>query len=223
MTAVFSHGRLRLYLLKLLDAGPKHGYELIRRLEERFLGYYAPSAGTIYPRLQRMEVEGRVTHTAAGGRKVYEITDAGRAELRQRAREVADLESDIRSVVAELAGLTGETQTEVPEPTREYPGQSSVRERPDELSVRERPGESRGAARRSRPSQPIQPTRLTRLTPRAAPGATPTGTEELDHRLAAFVVEVRSLVGERQLTEAQLGTAIRMLDGTIDGLRRLLR
>ena len=43
MTAVFSHGRLRLYLLKLLDDGPKHGYELIRLLEDRFLGLYAPS------------------------------------------------------------------------------------------------------------------------------------------------------------------------------------
>ena len=47
MTAVFSHGRLRLYLLKLLDDGPKHGYELIRLLEDRFLGLYAPSAGTM--------------------------------------------------------------------------------------------------------------------------------------------------------------------------------
>ena len=44
MTAVFSHGRLRLYLLKLLAEGPKHGYELIRLLENRFLGLYAPSA-----------------------------------------------------------------------------------------------------------------------------------------------------------------------------------
>ncbi|MFC7481223.1 helix-turn-helix transcriptional regulator [Luedemannella flava] len=49
MSAVFSHGRLRLYLLKLLGGGPRHGYELIRLLENRFLGLYAPSAGTIYP------------------------------------------------------------------------------------------------------------------------------------------------------------------------------
>ncbi|MEE3918445.1 PadR family transcriptional regulator [Micromonospora sp. BRA006-A] len=98
MTAVFSHGRLRLYLLKLLDDGPKHGYELIRLLEERFLGLYAPSAGTIYPRLQRLEAEGLVTHTAAGGRKVYEITEAGRAEL-QRADELSTLENDIGAAV----------------------------------------------------------------------------------------------------------------------------
>jgi DNA-binding PadR family transcriptional regulator len=48
MSAVFSHGWLRLYLLKLLDDGPKHGYELIRLLESIFHGLYAPSAGTIY-------------------------------------------------------------------------------------------------------------------------------------------------------------------------------
>ena len=100
MTAVFSHGRLRLYLLKLLDDGPKHGYELIRLLEDRFLGLYAPSAGTIYPRLQRLEAEGLVSHTAAGGRKTYDITDAGRAELRQRAGELTALESDIAASVA---------------------------------------------------------------------------------------------------------------------------
>lgn len=99
---MFSHGRLRLYLLKLLAEGPKHGYELIRLVEDTFQGLYAPSAGTIYPRLQRLEAEGLVTHAAAGGRKVYQITDRGRAELRDRAGELAALESDIRTAVAGL-------------------------------------------------------------------------------------------------------------------------
>src|SRR3954452_24127856 len=94
MSAVFSHGRLRLYLLKLLEQGPKHGYELIRLLESRFHGLYAPSAGTIYPRLARMEADGLITHTASGGRKVYAITDAGRRELTQRAGELAQLETE---------------------------------------------------------------------------------------------------------------------------------
>jgi DNA-binding PadR family transcriptional regulator len=114
MTAVFSHGRLRLYLLKLLAEGPKHGYELIRLLENRFLGLYAPSAGTIYPRLQRMEAEGLVSHTAAGGRKVYEITEAGRAELRQRAGELAALETEIHASVADLSTLAGEIEQRPP-------------------------------------------------------------------------------------------------------------
>jgi len=110
VSAVFSHGRLRLYLLKLLAEGPKHGYELIRLLENRFLGLYAPSAGTIYPRLARMEGDGLVTHTAAGGRKVYEITDAGRAELAARADELSTLESEIHESVADLSTLAGEVE-----------------------------------------------------------------------------------------------------------------
>ncbi|NEY36339.1 PadR family transcriptional regulator [Streptomyces sp. PRKS01-65] len=103
MPPVFAHGRLRLYLLKLLDEAPRHGYEVIRLLEERFQGLYAPSAGTVYPRLAKLEAEGLVTHTSEGGRKVYSITDAGRAELAGRSGELADLELEIRESVAELA------------------------------------------------------------------------------------------------------------------------
>ncbi|MGV9563972.1 helix-turn-helix transcriptional regulator [Streptomyces sp. NPDC003480] len=103
MAPVFAHGRLRLYLLKLLDEAPRHGYEVIRLLEERFQGLYAPSAGTVYPRLAKLEAEGLVTHTTEGGRKVYAITDAGRAELADRSAELEDLELEIRESVAELA------------------------------------------------------------------------------------------------------------------------
>ncbi|QIJ64698.1 PadR family transcriptional regulator [Streptomyces sp. JB150] len=103
MPPVFAHGRLRLYLLKLLDEAPRHGYEVIRLLEERFQGLYAPSAGTVYPRLAKLESEGLVTHTTEGGRKVYAITDAGRAELADRSGELADLELEILESVAELA------------------------------------------------------------------------------------------------------------------------
>ncbi|GGY89021.1 PadR family transcriptional regulator [Streptomyces poonensis] len=103
MPPVFAHGRLRLYLLKLLDEAPRHGYEVIRLLEERFQGLYAPSAGTVYPRLAKLETEGLVRHSTEGGRKVYAITDAGRAELADRRGELADLELEIRESVAELA------------------------------------------------------------------------------------------------------------------------
>ncbi|MFF5423070.1 MULTISPECIES: helix-turn-helix transcriptional regulator [unclassified Streptomyces] len=103
MPPVFAHGRLRLYLLKLLDEAPRHGYEVIRLLEERFQGLYAPSAGTVYPRLAKLEAEGLVTHASEGGRKVYSITDAGRAELAARRAELDDLEREIRESVSELA------------------------------------------------------------------------------------------------------------------------
>ncbi|MEU0332578.1 PadR family transcriptional regulator [Streptomyces sp. NPDC006193] len=121
MPPVFAHGRLRLYLLKLLDEAPRHGYEVIRLLEERFQGLYAPSAGTVYPRLAKLEAEGLVRHTTEGGRKVYAITDAGRAELADRSDELADLELEIRESVAELAaeiradvrGAAGDLRREV--------------------------------------------------------------------------------------------------------------
>ncbi|NML54337.1 helix-turn-helix transcriptional regulator [Streptomyces sp. R302] len=103
MAPVFAHGRLRLYLLKLLDEAPRHGYEVIRLLEERFQGLYAPSAGTVYPRLAKLEAEGLVTHTSEGGRKVYALTDAGRAELAGREDELDALEREIRDSVAALA------------------------------------------------------------------------------------------------------------------------
>ena len=103
MSPVFRHGRLRLYLLKLLDEAPRHGYEVIRLLQDRFLGVYAPSPGTIYPRLTRLEEEGLVTHEEVAGRKVYRITDKGRAELRARLDDLAELEAEITASVRDIA------------------------------------------------------------------------------------------------------------------------
>jgi DNA-binding PadR family transcriptional regulator len=103
MSPVFRHGRLRLYLLKLLDESPRHGYEVIRLLQDRFMGVYAPSPGTIYPRLARLEEEGLVTHDEADGRKVYHITDKGRAELHARHGDLTELEEEITASVRDIA------------------------------------------------------------------------------------------------------------------------
>jgi len=102
MTPVFRHGRLRLYLLRLLDEEPRHGYEVIRLLRDRFMGVYAPSPGTIYPRLARLEEEGLVTHDEENGRKVYRITEAGRAELRSRGAELDELEAELSASVSDI-------------------------------------------------------------------------------------------------------------------------
>ena len=103
MSPVFRHGRLRLYLLKLLDEEPRHGYEVIKLLQDRFMGVYAPSPGTIYPRLARLEEEGLVTHDEADGRKVYRITDKGREELRARLDDLTELEEEITASVRDIA------------------------------------------------------------------------------------------------------------------------
>jgi DNA-binding PadR family transcriptional regulator len=115
MSPVFGHGRLRLYLLKLLEESPRHGYEVIRLLQDRFLGVYSPSPGTIYPRLARLEEEGLVTHEVVKGKKVYSLTDKGRAELERRMDELADLEDEITASAQEFAR---EVQEDVRETVR---------------------------------------------------------------------------------------------------------
>ena len=100
---VFAHGSLRLYLLALLDEQPRHGYELIQALSERFGGTYSPSAGTIYPRLSKLEEEGLVSKSTDGRKTVYEITDAGRTELEARRHELDAIESDLTDSVRRLA------------------------------------------------------------------------------------------------------------------------
>jgi len=100
---VFAHGSLRLYLLALLEERPRHGYELIQALSERFGGTYSPSAGTIYPRLSKLEEEGLVSKSTDGRKTVYEITDAGRAELDARRHELDEIENDVTDSVRRLA------------------------------------------------------------------------------------------------------------------------
>ena len=103
MTPVFAHGSLRLYLLSLLADQPRHGYELIQALSDRFGGTYIPSAGTIYPRLAKLEEDGLVTKSTDGRKTVYEITDAGRAELLARTDDLSALQSEVADSVRRLA------------------------------------------------------------------------------------------------------------------------
>lgn len=101
--AVFSHGDLRLYLLSLLAEAPQHGYGIIQALTDRTGGTYTPSAGTIYPRLAKLEEEGLVTKTVDGRTTIYAITDAGRAELAEREGDLAGIESGLADSVRLIA------------------------------------------------------------------------------------------------------------------------
>jgi DNA-binding PadR family transcriptional regulator len=198
VSAVFSHGRLRLYLLRLLADGPKHGYELIRSLQNLFHGLYAPSAGTIYPRLARLESDGLVTYTAAGGRKVYDITDAGRAELAARAAEVTALEAEIHTSVADLAALAEQVEAGV---------RGSVRDLKRELretrrETRPAPGPPWGASAQDR-----------------APGE----ESGVVRKAAELAAEVSRLVSLGRASPEDLRVAGTMLDSLRDQLRHILR
>lgn len=100
---VFAHGHLRLYLLSILAEQSMHGYELIQALGDRFGGTYIPSAGTIYPRLAKLEEEGLVEKSADGRKTVYTITAAGRAELAERGDELGSIEDGVTDSVRRLA------------------------------------------------------------------------------------------------------------------------
>jgi DNA-binding PadR family transcriptional regulator len=75
---------MKFVLLELLQERPMHGYEMIKALEEKTGGFYTPSPGSIYPTLQMLEDGGMVTSAEVEGKKVYTITDAGRASLAER-------------------------------------------------------------------------------------------------------------------------------------------
>lgn len=98
----FGRGDLKYVILDLLQQGPRHGYDVIRALEERFHGFYTPSPGSVYPTLQLLEDQGYVRGSEQDGKRVYTITDEGRAFLTSRANTV----EDVRSRMAERWGPT---------------------------------------------------------------------------------------------------------------------
>jgi DNA-binding PadR family transcriptional regulator len=88
---MFEKGDLKYVILELLRDKPAHGYELMRALEERFGGFYAPSPGAVYPTLQMLEDLGYVTSLSQDGKKVYSITEAGTAFLEERRPAVDEI------------------------------------------------------------------------------------------------------------------------------------
>lgn len=78
---LFDSGDLRLVILSYIAEKPSHGYEIIKGIGEQMGGIYSPSAGVVYPTLNLLEDEGLATVSQEGGKKLYTITEAGRAEL----------------------------------------------------------------------------------------------------------------------------------------------
>jgi DNA-binding PadR family transcriptional regulator len=75
---VFDHGDLRYVLLQLVAEKPRHGYELIKAIEEKFAGTYSPSPGVVYPTLTHLEELGYLRAESGGGtKKLYSITEEG--------------------------------------------------------------------------------------------------------------------------------------------------
>lgn len=102
---MFGPGELRLVLLLLLDEQDRHGYELIKAIEELAAGAYAPSPGVVYPTLSLLVDEGMIAEVPGeGARKAFTMTDAGRAELAPRLEEA--------KVIVSRLGEFGKAQAE---------------------------------------------------------------------------------------------------------------
>lgn len=110
----FDAGDMKYVILKLLREKPRHGYEIMKELEERMKGCYSPSPGTVYPTLQWLEDEGLVTAKDVEGKKVYEITDAGRQFLDEHKDTVEEIFERVRDAVEQaLGGGMGEINAAV--------------------------------------------------------------------------------------------------------------
>jgi len=95
---MLAQGDLRLIALAFIEQGPRHGYEIIKLVEEKTADWYSPSPGIVYPTLTYLEEAGYVTASAEGSKKLYTITEEGRAYLKAN-RELVDV------VLARLAAV----------------------------------------------------------------------------------------------------------------------
>ncbi len=97
---LFEQGDLKYVILRLLEEKPRHGYDIIKELESRFGGTYAPSPGTVYPTLTMLEDLGFARSVPEeGGKKIYEITDEGKKHLAEHSGTVNDIFDRIASFV----------------------------------------------------------------------------------------------------------------------------
>ena len=104
---MFESGEVKFVILRLLHEKPRHGYEVMRALEEKFGGHYTPSAGTVYPTLQLLEDEGYVRVVEADGKKVYHVTPEGERYLEEHRDLLDEILDRVRETVREFTGGGG--------------------------------------------------------------------------------------------------------------------
>ena len=116
----FARGAIKFVILEMLLEKPKHGYEIMKGIEAKGDGFYAPSPGAIYPTLQMLEEMGYVTSNVIGNKKIYEITPEGKTYLAENKKNIDNvfpghldmpfatlLEPDVRDTLQDLRSLAG--------------------------------------------------------------------------------------------------------------------
>ena len=100
----FEPGEMRLVILRLVREKPRHGYEIMKALEERMHGCYTPSAGSVYPTLQLLEDQGYVRIVEEDGKKVYHITPEGERYLDENEDVLVDMGERMKEALRGVAG-----------------------------------------------------------------------------------------------------------------------
>ena len=113
-------GDLRLVALYLIEQQPRHGYDLIKAIEDKTSGFYAPSPGVVYPALTYLEEAGHVTASAEANKRLYTITDAGRAYL-ENNREAVEAPLDYLGRVGRRMGELRQKFSEFDDKLRRTP------------------------------------------------------------------------------------------------------
>jgi DNA-binding PadR family transcriptional regulator len=103
-TQIFESGDMKYVILRLLKERPRHGYEIIKALEDKLWGCYTPSAGTVYPTLQLLEDQGYVRGVETDGKRVYHITPEGERFLSEHRDILEDIFDRVRETVRDFAG-----------------------------------------------------------------------------------------------------------------------
>jgi DNA-binding PadR family transcriptional regulator len=102
--SMFESGEMKFVILRLIREKPRHGYEVMKALEEKMGGCYTPSAGTVYPTLQLLEDQGYIRGIDTDGKKVYQITAEGEQYLSQNQHVLDEIFDRVRDTVRDLAG-----------------------------------------------------------------------------------------------------------------------
>src|SRR5207248_575027 len=155
----FDRGDVKYVLLDLLREGPRHGYDMIKELEQRSGGLYSPSPGSVYPTLQMLEDQGLVTSTTVDGKRTYRLTDAGYAFIEERKERTHDargrswLESEhFREEMRSMGREAGELARSLRHAVRSYtPDPNQMKEIRDVIAETRKRIEAILAARRAAP------------------------------------------------------------------------
>lgn len=191
---MLASGDLRLVALYFIEEQPRHGYDLIKAIEEKTAGFYSPSPGIVYPALTYLEEAGFVTSSAEGNKKLYTITDEGRGHLRENREAVQS--------TLDFLGKAGERMNEWRERAGEdWPFTAEQKRKFEEMGERGWPHNRRRGGDRDRDIPGVMPevNEARRDLKAAIAEALDEGDEDTQRRLADILRKAAELIRRRDV------------------------